>query len=146
MTDLIFILPEAFNWTVEHWEMIGGLFVAAALVVAAVAYFRSGYSKAIHETQADNISALEKLLQTRDQTIADLRAAVATEIELHNQTKIELEAVRSEFKVVGGIVISDLISFESNRQNVIKENEVLRSEIKILTFKIERLESAAAGK
>lgn len=137
---------DVIAWAWEHREAIGLVVLAVPAAVGAVYYLRSGASKAIHDTQSANITALQALVATRDQVIKDQDAAIQYEAAEHLKTKQELESVRSEFKIVGGIVLAELIKFWCTRTDTLDELEKLKSENHILERKCDRLEKEAADR
>lgn len=147
----MFAFSQLGDWIIENWELIaagiGGLF---ALITAGFA-LRQSEKAGIHKTNAANIHALQDLIATRDREITDRdreiqdRDETIAELEDDNERlEAALEAARSEYKIVAGIILGDLIKFHGEKEKHISEMENLRSEIRILKLRLERLEAAAA--
>lgn len=134
-----------FNWSAEHWEFVAGLGLAIAVVVGSVVYLRAQGKQTVHATQNETIDAQKRLLETRTAQRDELRQQCRDEAESHEKTKAELAALRSEFKIVGAIVLDELISYWSRRAEVIAELEAMKSENKILQLTIKRLQANRAG-
>lgn len=144
LTLTFFRIVEAIEWISDNWEVIGGALIFAGLVTGAVYYLRSINSRTTNATQLENIDALTALIKTRDTTIKDrddLIALLRHELDLKDS---ELAAVRSEYKIISGIIIADLIRFQSDRLSVTLENEKLKSETRIFMARIDALEKRCA--
>lgn len=128
----------------EHWELIAGFAGFAALIVGAITYIRATAGRTTSAAYAENVAALESLVKTRDAEIADDHAALDRKNSELEKTRAELAAIRSEYKIVSGIVIADLIAHESRRHYFLAEHETLKSDVRILTKQVETLERKLA--
>jgi hypothetical protein len=133
-----------FDWIAAHWEILTGVVVFAGIVAAAVFYLRAQNKQTINATQGETIDAQKRLLETRTTERDDFETQCKTENEKHEQTKAELAALRSEFKIIGAIVLDELIAYWSRRTEVMAELAATKSELEIARLTIARLQTQRA--
>lgn len=142
MTDLtLIVIPELFAWIGEHWEAVAGAVGTVVVVIGIVYGLRTIERQQIHKTYAENIKALNELIATHEKTIALQHTEIDEKDFDVTRLTAEVAAVRSEYKIVAGIVLSDIVAFESNRIEHLARQATLLSETNILRAQIVNLET-----
>lgn len=138
------VIRELFAWIIENWEVFAGIILSSAAVVALISWIRATDKQQIHKTHVENIAALESLIKVRDITIDERNKKIEDLAGQRVAAEMSLEVVRSEYKIVSGIVLSELIRFEGDRIRHHAGLALLSSEIQIKDRQIVMLETKLA--
>lgn len=112
------------------WVVIVGVF-------AALAGFRIFEKTGIHKTNTARIEALQGLLETRADELAEANSEL-------DELRESFGVLESEYKAVAGIKITELIQFVANFDRHRAELETLESRNRILEARLEIMERREA--
>lgn len=139
------------DWLFANWELIVTVSTAIAAVVLGGLYIRQREKAGINQTHVETIDALNALLETREKECAageresaHLRDAIVDLESERDELARSNDDLRSEYKVVSSIVLTDLLAFWGERESHKLELENLKSEIRVLKMRLDRFELEAS--
>ncbi|MGB4824032.1 MAG: hypothetical protein WBP82_03875 [Leuconostoc mesenteroides] len=141
MNNLIVIFLDrlmflSFNWNLSLENIVLSVLAVVSLI-GNIYQLKHNKSEIIHKTDTKTVASQEKLLENQDKEIHKLKEDYEELKKLFDESELGREALRSEYKVLVGIDIKEILNFSALKTTI----ELQHLEIVVLTEELRKSKS-----